>query len=552
MFKKAFLQIALAAVAFCHGRAQQPEVPDLANARVTIPYSELKDLWKAAQQKDQPVAKPPVAATLLSARYEVEWRGNQASGFIEFEAQSFADEWTLLPLIGADLQVHKIEPPTANVILRDGSYALLTNHAAKQQIRIHFTAPIAQEGDRTRVQLPGVAALVGLLNVRGVPAEASLQVANATPISTDKGNASFRVAPQKNLELRLTQRTTAVPVPSQWQLSAQCLVRFADDLLRYHAHVTATASSGSALALKLKLPAGARVLSVEGEDLAAWRPDETTPDSRHIALEWRTPDHPQRQFEVVYELPQTLEGEWKLRAPEVVGGTTLPPIFAVSAEAAVGLTTPNQAEAPQPPRWLAERIATLANAVVTRNDTIAAKLLPVVEVAPAIVEEAAFSTRIVSDGSLITEQTYQVRTHAALSWTVQLPDKSELLSCAIDGQRTNPIDRGNGTLELPIPPGTDGKPARISLAYTSRAAAFQPVCGRVKVELPRTPLLINVVEWDLAIPAEYEVAALEGNVAAAPGAKPREGSTVVHLKKELCRNERPAVDLFYQKPEVKK
>ena len=135
---------------------------------------------------------------------------------------------------------------------------------------------------------------------------------------------------------------------------------------------------------------------------------------------------------------------------------------------------------------------------------------------------------------------------------MQLPEKSELLSCAVNDRRVNPIDRGEGALEISIAPQPDGKPTRVALAYTSRTSAFQPVSGRVKIELPKTPLLITSLEWDIAIPADYEVAAFEGNVVPAPGAKPREGSTVVHLKKELCRNEQPYVELFYQRPEVTK
>src|SRR5438128_1643461 len=48
--------------------------PDLNDARVTIPYQELKSLWQAAQrEKEKPAQppKPPVAATLLSARYDI-------------------------------------------------------------------------------------------------------------------------------------------------------------------------------------------------------------------------------------------------------------------------------------------------------------------------------------------------------------------------------------------------------------------------------------------------------------------------------------------------
>ena len=543
MLKKFVLLIALTSAA----DAQHATPPELNDARITIPYSELKELWKAAQQNTLAPSKPPVSAALLSARYNVELGDDHLVGVVEFETQSFTDEWTMLRLVPATLQVDKIEPAGANLVAIEGALSLLTNHAAKQQVKLHFTAPLVQEGDDARAQLPSSAAVANLLTVRGVPADKTLHVGNAAAVSSAKDVAVFRLAAQEPIELRIAAISKTPNAPTQWQTAAQCFVRFSDDVLHYAAHVTAIANGGSAQSLRLKLPAGARVIAVESEDLASWRSD----DSLIVTVQWRSANVPQRQVDVSYDLPQAAEGEWTLHAPEAGEGTTLPPIFAVATDAAFGLTASNESSS-RPPRWLAEKTASIPNLLVTRSETVTARLLPVVEVAPAVVEEASFSTRIVSDGSLIAEQSYDIRTRGALVWSVELPQHSELLSCAIDDHRTNPIDRGNGTLELPIAPRAEGKPTRITLAYTSRIAAFQPVAGRLKVELPKTPLLINSLEWDVAIPAEYEVAALEGNVAPAPGARAREGSTVVHLKKELCRNERPAVELFYQRPEVSK
>lgn len=191
-----------------------------------------------------------MAAALLSARYDLELRGDKLAGFVEFEAQSFGDEWTLLPLAGSDMQVHKIEPPAANIVLREDAYALLTNRPAKQQIKLHFTAALVQEGENARLRMSNAPALVNLLTVRGIPSDKSLQIANATQILSEKGVASFRIAPRQNLEMRLSPVAHAAPVASKWQVSAQCLARFSDEVLRYEAHVTAIATGGSALGLQ--------------------------------------------------------------------------------------------------------------------------------------------------------------------------------------------------------------------------------------------------------------------------------------------------------------
>src|SRR4051794_28888327 len=116
MLKKFVLLIALTSAA----DAQHATPPELTDARVTIPYAELKELWKAAQQNVSAPSKPPVSAALLSARYDVELRGDHLVGVVEFEAQSFTDDWTMLRLVPASLQVDKVEPPGANLISTEG------------------------------------------------------------------------------------------------------------------------------------------------------------------------------------------------------------------------------------------------------------------------------------------------------------------------------------------------------------------------------------------------------------------------------------------------
>jgi hypothetical protein len=553
MFNKALFQIALGAVACGTAFGEDVDLPNVANARVTLPYSELKELWKAAQQNNRPPpAKPPVAAELSSARYEIEVRENRVVGSVEFEAQSFSEEWTALPLLGAGAPVHKIEPADASIILRDGNYTWLTNKPAKQRIRMFFAAALVQEGDGARLQLPNSLALVSTVTVKGVPPGKSLRVPHALEISSDKAVSSFQIAPQSPIELQLLPTTTTAPVPSQWQISALCFATFADDALRYEAQVAAVATGGSALSLNLTLPRAARVVSVNGDDLSSWRADDSGKEVRVVALQWRTPGVFNRKIDIVYELPQRLDNEWQLFAPQAADGKISPPTFAVAGGSEIELAAAEQIPSPQAPRWLSGKLSGIPNVIVTRQDKITAKLLPVVEVAPAIVECAQFHTRIVADGSSIDEQTYVIRARSSMVWPIELPDKSELLSCAVNDRRTNPVNRGNGILEIPIAAETEGRPVRISLSYTSRNSPFQPVSGRLRVELPKTPLLINSLTWDLAIPADYEVAAFEGNLTPIGGAPEREGSTVVRLKKELCRNERPGIELFYQKPEVKK
>src|SRR4051794_4700615 len=89
--------------------------PNLNEARVTLPYPELKALWQAAQRETPEKRKPPVEAALLSARYQVTLKGDLAAGVVEYEVENFTDQWTTIPLLGAQTQIDDIEPADAQL-----------------------------------------------------------------------------------------------------------------------------------------------------------------------------------------------------------------------------------------------------------------------------------------------------------------------------------------------------------------------------------------------------------------------------------------------------
>jgi hypothetical protein len=365
--------------------------PDLDEARVTLPYSELKALWQEAHRENPGKRKPPVESALLSARYQLILKGDLAAGVVEYEIENFTDEWTAIPLLGAQTQVDEIEPADAQLIVREGRYAFVTNRPGKQKLRLKFGAKLGAGADGARFALVASPALINSLSVAGVPDKQTLRIADASQLSSEKDRMSFR------------------------------------------------------------LPATERI-----------------------------------EFEVV----------------------------------------PEKAFEPPAPN------------------------LPVVETAQAIVETATAKTRIVSDGALLTEIDYSIRHERALPWRIDLPEGSELLAASIDGQPVKPLDRGERVLEFTLPSGKEL--SAVSLSYTAKKPAFKPVSGQIDVELPQTDLLVHWLDWELRIPIAYEIAAFEGNVESAPCDKTDASSRVIPLHKELCKNERPRAEFFYQKPRPNK
>ena len=120
------------------------------------------------------------------------------------------------------------------------------------------------------------------------------------------------------------------------------------------------------------------------------------------------------------------------------------------------------------------------------------------------------------------------------------------------GVAAQPVQRENGVIELAVPTPAKGT-TTVALVYTAKLKALDPVSGNAALELPRTPLFIEHLDWSIALPAIFEVTAIDGNVSVAGStADPGRGDRAVALRKDFCRAERPAVSLFYQRRSLDK
>ena len=553
MFKYISAQLAALAFATLTFAAEPLPPPDLSEARVTLPYPELKALWQAAQRETPEKRKPPVEAALLSARYQLVLKGDQAAGVVEYETESFTDEWTVIPLLGAQTQIDEVEPADVQLIMREGHYAFVTNRPGKQKLRIKFAVKLTGATEGAHFRLATSPAAINTLSVAGIPEKQTLRIADATQLSAEKDRVNFRLPAQGQLDFDVVpEKAVTPPMPSLWKLDAQAFVQFADGKLTYTARLAANTDRGSGLTMDLEFPAGVDVTKISGPDLGDWQATTAENQTRRVHVRWQTRDVLRRELAVEYNFPQSLSGgEWNLKSPRLLEGENNSPLFVVVPEPGLELTTATQTAVPrQLPAWLLEQADGKNYLVFLGDAPVAAKWLPLMETAQAVVETETAKTRIVSDGALLTEINYTIRHERALRWSVALPEGCELLAASIEGQPVKPIDRGEHILEFALPSGKTV--SAVALSYTAKMPAFKPVSGQIAVELPQTDLLVHWIDWELRIPVAYEIAAFEGNVESAPCGKTDGTSRAIQLHKELCKKERPRAEFFYQKPQPNK
>ncbi|MGB8354245.1 MAG: hypothetical protein WCD79_10185 [Chthoniobacteraceae bacterium] len=517
------------------------ELPPLEDARVSIPYPELKALWQAAQPvKTEEV--PPVAARLLAARYHLSYQPGQVEGIGEFEVQCFTKEWTFVPLFGEPAQIDSVEPPDASVFVREGQYVLVVNQPGLTKVKVHFAAKLEANADSESLRLAVNPAAINTVTLDGVPDGKVAQVEGGTVIAGDKTKASFRL-PAKNILALVLQKPAPAPpaplpiTPSQWRVDSQALVTFADGKAVYDVQMTVNTETGSGLSMELQLAPGTRVIEVKGDDLVRWQPGNP------LRITWQTRDILSRTVHLRYEVPHAIApGEWTLRIPQVTDGKNEDTIFAVAADSDLDLRVAKPVET-QLPHWLRDATAGQKVVVVGKDGAVTANWQPLVKTSPAVIESEQASMRVVADGALLNEVAYKIRHEGLLAWKVELPADSQLLTCTVKGHAVNPIDRGAGIIEIDL----NGEQSEVQFSYTGRKPKFQPVSGKLEVELPKTDLLISRIDWELRIPANYELTAMEGNVEDAPGGS----QGVIKLCKELCKDDQPTAQLFYQKVEAR-
>mgnify|MGYP001454524823 CR=1 FL=1 len=164
----------------------------------------------------------------------------------------------------------------------------------------------------------------------------------------------------------------------------------------------------------------------------------------------------------------------------------------------------------------------------------------------AIISTAAYTTQVVRDGSVLTEGTVTVRHDHPVKLTLQLPEKSKLLQCHVNGGPVRPVPGAAGRMEIPLDdPATDGAESEVRLSFTAATAPLQVAEGEFELTLPQTPLFARQIDWNVQLPTTYDLA-FSGNVDAVTE-KAADAAPGLHLRKSLTRDQQPQARIIYRK-----
>jgi hypothetical protein len=537
----------------------------LDKAEVRIPYVELRKLWESANAATKETEPEPLpAGELLSAQYSASLAGGKVALEAEFRTESFTGKWERIRLMGAGLAVASVEPADARLVVDGDDLCVMAKETGPLALRVRFIeATLPVTGDALFLKITTAPSAVASLSISAVP-EGRLVKTKDGVLMSDTTRSCSTALPAKGGEIVFTLTDAALvpkaepppppPHPSEWSLQNEVLVLEGEGELNYRVRANAIALDGSALEAVLLLPPNARGVTVEGDDLADSRQVRNADGRTELRLRWRTRDLMERELRLSYSLQQLPLAEiWELRAPSLPNEDKVKSLFVFALPPGVEFKAPNL-QGPVPaaklPRWIgdetkAPEFGAVSGAAVV---SLQSRMLPRIETAVAIITKSDYTTKLMSDGSVLTEAVIEVEHDDSLRWSLSLPEKCELLKCAVGSLPIKPIAREQGVLEIPLSHGSGASAttSQVTFSFTSAQGKLQAVEGEATLELPLTPLFIRELNWSVELPESYEVTGIDPPDLSAPSTG-NDAPNAVQLIKRLCRDDRPQVQLFYRK-----
>jgi hypothetical protein len=562
--KRIIISTFITAALFTHAQETSTASAALDKAEVRIPYTELQKLWERAQASTKIKEPEPFpAGALLAAHFKADVSSSKVVLEAEFKAESFAGKWERIRLMGAGLAVSSVEPADARVIVDGDDLCVLAKESGPLNVKLRFVeSTLPSSGDTPFLKVTMAPSAVASLELTGTPAGRAVKLANAV-LPLNRENKYSIAIPSKGGEVALSLTDAALvpkeepppapPLPSEWSLQNEVLVYEGEGELCHRVRVHAMALNGSALEAVLLLPPNIRAARVTGEDLSESRFTRNADGLTELRLKWTTRDIMERELKLSYALQKLpLAAEWELRAPTLAKEDKVKSLFMFALPPGTEFKAPNL-QGPVPAaklsRWVTEESKAAEFGTIAGGSTVTlqSKLLPRLDTAVAIVTKSEYTTKLISDGSSLTEASLEIEHDDSLRWTFTLPVKSELLKCTLNNAPLKPIALESGVMEIPLShqSGSKATVSVVSFSYTETKDKLEAVGGQIAMELPLTPIFINEVLWTVLVPETYEATDAAGMEYA--GNKPAATINGLRLSKKLCRNERPQAQIFYKK-----
>ncbi len=249
---------------------------------IFLPYDEFLRLWEAAELSDSSAAvNVPLRATVSGGVYNGEVVGAQARFTVAFEVHAVAKGWSTveLPLSGVAIEQATLSDPQALFTTHDNGYAVHVPKPGRYTLTIQFATSVTSEpGKRSfRFGIPPVA--VSKLELTIPEADVRVEVEPmlaATQRFQEEGTTRVLAFLGNSRQLAVSWS----PPPGRastdgavFEASQRSVAQVGERILQVESHFHFIVHRGEVDTFRIQLPAGLRLLSVKGENIRQWSPE---------------------------------------------------------------------------------------------------------------------------------------------------------------------------------------------------------------------------------------------------------------------------------------
>jgi len=519
----------------------EPALPDLPSAAMSIPWSDFKELLRQIQPPTvPPEEKPPLDWTIASAEYDAEALGN---GAVRVRATMQIvvwkpKGWVKIPIVGdsvAPISATLDGKETSLAPDNAGWFTLLLDTPGKHTFETSFFVACAgEEGVRSfrfpcsrtplthmRLQLPLRDAQVNS------PAAANVSIqkkANALTadiafrptdvLAVDWTLAASLQKPKPVEEARATCSTSTLASVTERFITCESRLHY--DILR-----------GGFDTFRVQLPRGVSVLEVSGQG-AEWTRSESEAGQ---VIEVKTNHTVQDKYDLAlkYEVPFGTDTA-TVKVPEVVvadvvretgyiGVTARGNVEVNESPAIAGLLRVDVSELPESVRALSPNPILLGFKYTEHPYLLAADVrkLDDMPVRVAAIDRAEITTVVTDEGIAATRARYYVRNNLKQFLRVEVPQGAEVWGAEVAGQVVKPArDNESNTVLVPLLKSAETNQRLgafpVEVVYMMRMQHTPRLAGRLALYAPATDILANEVQWEVLVPESQRVYRSRGDL----------------------------------------
>jgi len=505
---------------------EKPTPPVPASGNVTLSLDEYNRLLELANKPARKIDTPPVPYSMKRADLKFHIASDSVEGTVELEGETLRKGFTKVPLTTgmAILDAHQ-EGKSLPLELEGGTHTALLPGPGEFAVTLDVGLPLGMEAGRASFTLPvPVAGSVRMsLRLLGDHTNVRISPGIITSHTSEKGQTEIEatLVPGTNASIWWTTREMASPAaPKEVRFLAdvKTLVTVGEADLRIAALADVNVVQGEPAQFELAIPDGFEVTGATGASLASAEMQSgvltlkilAAPQKAHqflISIEKSLTDAKADTPFLSFQNAQRETGEVL-----VEGSGTI----ALNAVEGGGLKRMDFKEVHPYLRSLARfplQAAFRYHRQPSEKPSLALSWtrFPDSTVLAAVAECAIVTTLVTNEGRSLTEVRLSVKNQAQPFLKVALPAGASILSAEVAGEKVKPVEGSDGNRVPLLRAGF--RPAdsyTVSFVFLHSGAPFSRKGGS-DISLPRMDIPIDLLQWEVFLPAQYKVKDFAGD-----------------------------------------